>query len=249
MSDCYRLWAVPLPGEAFSRGALHLWASNLDHPGHRIEAAERLLSPDERDKANRFCIDRDRRRYMISRATLRILLGSYLERPPHALCFVYGEQGKPALADQAEACAFNLSHASELAVFAIHDGGPIGIDIEHVRDFPDAEMIAQRFFAPAETQTIQSLPEVAKREAFFACWTRKEAYIKALGGGLSLPLDAFAVSCAPHLPARIEWAADDPAVGTRWFVESFRPAENYIAALVGEGARPPRYDWQAPLIA
>jgi 4'-phosphopantetheinyl transferase len=159
----------------------------------------RLLSADEGERAGRFAFERDRRRYVVARARLRQLLGERLGAAPESLRFVYHAHGKPALArcPGQRDLRFNVSHCGEVAAYAFADGREVGVDIEEVRALPDADALAMRFFSPDERAAYLSLPRQARPRGFFNCWTRKEAFVKALGAGLSQPLDAFDVSRAP----------------------------------------------------
>jgi 4'-phosphopantetheinyl transferase len=147
--------------------------------------------------------------------------------------FTYGPHGKPALAGKnaSSRISFNLSHSFGLAVYAFSKGRDLGIDVEHVQPESAGEDIARRFFSPREVGDLRSLPPEARTEAFFLCWTRKEAYIKALGTGLHTPLDSFSVSLRPGQPAEFLEGA-----GPRWHIAAFEPAEGYAAAVVYDGA-------------
>lgn len=168
-----------------------------------------------------------------------MLLGEYLQMDPGAVEFGYAANGKPFLAGtlSAERLYFNVSHAEERAMFAIASGRELGVDIEFVRAMPDALAIAESFFSVAEIAVLRSLPEEVRAEAFFACWTRKEAYIKALGDGLSLPLQDFDVSLAPSEPARL--LATRREHSPPLTLKDVRVAPGYVAALAAEGT-----DWQ-----
>jgi len=168
-----------------------------------------LLSPDEQERAARFVFREDRRRYIVARARLRQLLGERLGAAPGALEFVYGEHGKPALAPRYEDdLRFNLSHGEGVAVYAFADAAEVGVDVEREREIEDTEAIAERCFSPAEREACRTL-------GFLYCWTRKEAFVKALGSGLSSPLAALDVSAAPE----------------GWMLHSFVPAPGLVAAL------------------
>ena len=196
-------------------------AADLD-PG-RVEA---ILEPDERARAARFSFARDRRRYVARHAVLRTLLAAQRGIAPEALRFGYNAQGKPSLADGP---AFNMSHSHGLALIAIASDGDIGCDIEW-RDpsFAD-EGIAEKFFSPGEIVALGTLPDALRTEAFFDCWTRKEAYIKARGLGMALPLNSFEVVLDPRQPAALLAGCED------WSVRSFEPAPLFHAAVVAQG--------------
>ena len=244
----YAMWTAFHDCVGLPCNTLHVWVGSLDDPSHRLEAVEGLLSPDERARADRFRFERDRRRFMIGRALLRTVLGSHLKRPPGAIEFAYAAHGKPGLADECEPCRFNISHSADLAVIAVQHGGTLGIDVEHIRALPDADAIAARFFAESEVTSLDALPPAARLEAFFACWTRKEAYLKALGDGLSIPLKSFAVSCEPDEAPRIIRAAGDTDACNRWHVLAFKPARAFVAAVVVDSAPFTSHFRRAPLI-
>lgn len=208
--------------------------------GVRLAAGETVagslyatLSPDERQRAARFHFDVHRQRFALSRGLLRTLLGYYLEADPATLPIVYGPQGKPGL--EGGSLRFNVSHSEDLALYALalDSSGTLelGVDVESIRPVPYAESIARRFFCPAEWQEIQSLPPEQRAGAFFRCWTRKEAYVKALGGGLSVPLDRFQVTLLPGQPAKLVSLDGDPVRAAEWSLYHLDPARNYAGAL------------------
>ncbi len=165
--------------------------------------------------------------------------------------FTYSNYGKPLVAneDNGNDLRFNLTHSHGLALLAVTRGRDIGIDVEYLRDMErDGELLAERFFSPRETAALRSLPPELRREAFFHCWTRKEAYIKANGKGLSLPLDEFDVSLHPGEQAALLATQHDPDDARRWSMRSLLPADGYIAALTVEGPSWRLWcgDWIAP---
>lgn len=221
---------------------VHVWRVPLDCPALEIQRLTELLNPDERERAGRFVFPCDRDRFIAGRARLRLLLGRYLSKDPAALEFRYGYAGKPDLA--APAFPFNVSHSDGLALIAIGGPGRLGIDLERIRprSVPDS---FRSFFAPAEEAAIDALPLELRERAFFACWTRKEAYIKGRGDGLSFGLDRFEVSVAPDLPAKLLRVYDDPDETGRWEIHSLDPAPEYAAAIAveGHGWRLLCFDW------
>ncbi len=157
-------------------------------------------------------IERVRNRFVVGRGLLRTLLGRYVGVPGEALELAYGDHGKPFLVQAGP--RFNLSHSGGVALFAFSSSADVGVDVELADRCVDPLKIAGRFFSPAEVGTLRSLPEALRRGAFLTCWTRKEAFIKARGDGLSLPLDSFDVTLAPSEPAaltRTAWSAAEPA--------------------------------------
>ena len=213
-----------------------LAAARLDVPADVVRAEATILSNFERQRADRFAFASDRTRFIVARATLRRLLAQRLEVRASDIEFVYGEQGKPALSARFEDSnlSFNVSHSDDLAVYAFSYVGEIGVDVEAVRWFADSDDVAARVFSPAERQAYAALDSLLRPVGFFNCWTRKEAFIKALGDGLDRSLDSFDVSLAPDEPAKILRVEDTPGERCGWSVESFVPAPGFIAAVVIE---------------
>jgi 4'-phosphopantetheinyl transferase len=194
-----------------------------------------LLSESERDRASRFVFDRDRRRFIVGRARLRQLLAERLGVAPQSVELTYGACGKPALANSPRLdLRFNMSHCDDLAVYAFSHGTDVGIDVEAIRFLPDADRIAALFFSRRENETYGALAPHDKPLGFFNCWTRKEAFIKALGHGLGFPLDSFDVSLAPDEPPMILRVGTTPGEECDWRMASFSPALGYVAAVVTE---------------
>jgi len=221
-----------------SAGATEFLMARLDIAPQAVGALLDLLSEDEQQRAHRFVFDRDRRRFIVARARLRQLLGERLGVPPAALRFVYGAQGKPALAAKfaGSGLRFNVSHSEDVAVYAFALDREVGIDVEAVRELPDADDIAARCFSRRENETYLKLGSRERSLGFFNCWTRKEAFIKALGEGLSHPLDRFDVSLAPGEPARILRVGGAPGEHCGWRMQSFVPAAGFVSALVAEAS-------------
>lgn len=180
-----------------------------------------VLSPDERDRAGRFLRPIHRDRYAAGRAWLRRVLAGYLGRSPSEIAFAYGQHEKPALAGGPGWLDFNLAHSEEHALLAVSPGFPVGVDIEVLR--PVDEKLPQRFFAPGEVAALAALPAAARQAAFFRCWTRKEAYLKALGSGLATPLDAFEVTLGPGEAARLLRVAGKPDEAAAWQMLHWEP--------------------------
>lgn len=216
---------------------IQLWLASLEPPAAYLQYLWGLLSIDEQQRADRFHFERDRQHFIASRGMLRCILSSYLDLPPESLGFQYGATGKPALTEDRNPgdLRFNLSHSRALALYAIVLHHEIGVDIEHTSPVRDVETLARRFFSRQEYETLRSLPEQQKLGAFYNCWTRKEAYIKACGDGLSQPLDRFDVSLAPDEPAQLLSINGSPVGASRWYLHGFEPAPGYIAALAVEG--------------
>ncbi len=218
---------------------IHLWHQNLVRGGAEVEALGGLLSPEEWDRARRFRFDANRNDFVVGRGTLRALLGHYVGVPPKELRFEYSEYGRPGLVTESPEgdLDFNVSHSGGRALLGFARGRKIGLDIERIRwDFGTSE-IADRFFSEAERSALQNLPAEQRHEAFFRCWTRKEAFIKALGEGLSYPLDQFDVSLAPVVPAQLLAIRPNDEEAGRWNMWNIQPPGGYAAALVAQSDR------------
>ena len=186
-----------------SNAAIEIWLAQLDLDADQVLQCALLLSPDELLRAERYWFERDRRRFIVARATLRKLLGGCLAAVPDAIVFAYARNGKPVIADHAGDVQFNVSHAHERALYAISRSHALGVDIEYLNRDIDYSGLAERFFTNREYAALQRIPESGRKRAFFACWTRKEAVIKALGDGLAIPLDRFETAVDPEAPPRL----------------------------------------------
>ncbi|MGE5321880.1 MAG: 4'-phosphopantetheinyl transferase family protein [Actinomycetota bacterium] len=217
---------------------IHVLLIDLLKQDDVIQQCRQVLSADEIGRADRFYFDRDRRRFTVARAAMREILGRYTGIAAPDLSFSYGPKGKPELCGGLEQSGikFNLSHSSELALLAVTRGLTVGVDIEHIKADFATDDIAERFFSATEVQSLRSLPASQRAEAFFSCWTRKEAYIKALGEGLSVPLDSFAVAFAPGIAPALLHVDVDPIETERWSMYNITVRDGYKAALVVEGS-------------
>jgi len=227
---------------------VHVWRATLDQTPSEIQSFLHNLAADEKGRAERFYLERDREHFIVARGVLRAVLGGYLHRTPESLSFCYNPYGKPALAGESDGdtIRFSVSHSHGVALFAVTRGREVGIDIEHIRFDLEVVGIAEQFFSPREVAMLRMLPTEAQRQAFFQCWTRKEAYIKARGEGLSLPLDQFDVSLAPGEPAAVLGAQGDPSEASRWSLQELTAAPGYAAALAVEGHGWHLNCWQWP---
>jgi 4'-phosphopantetheinyl transferase len=223
-------WAAPRVLPRLEGDDVHVWLAAVDQP----LAGASVLADDERARADRFCFERDRRQFSHCRTILRRLLASYLAADPRTLTFAAGVRGKPRLAAPRDrALAFNVSHSGGFALIGISRRADLGVDIEAQRPLADRDLIAQQYFSPRECARLASLPPALRTPAFFTCWSRKEAYVKAIGDGLACPLDNFAVTFAPGEPVRI----DVPDNAREWTLEALDAPAGYAAALVTEGRR------------
>jgi 4'-phosphopantetheinyl transferase len=197
------------------RGTVHCWCVSLDVPPETVAGLYATLTSDERNRSARFRFARDRQRFVAARGALRDLLGRYLGTRAGRIRFAYNAFGKPALSSEfGSRLRFNLSHSADLALIAITTEAGIGVDLEYIRPQPDHVEIARCFFSAAEVDRLSRLPSHLYPQAFFSCWTKKEALVKARGEALAIPL--------PSLPRG-------------WSVYTLQPAPGYIGALVVEG--------------
>jgi 4'-phosphopantetheinyl transferase len=210
-------------------GHIHAWFVSLDRSAYGAYDWSALLSQEERQRAARLRFDLDRHRFIAAHGILRRVLDSYLPQPAQ---FVYGPYGKPALASGG--LHFNLSHADDRALIAVSATTELGVDLERVRLASDAARIAEYCFSPPERRALSLLPASLQAEGFFKCWTRKEAFVKALGNGLSYPLTDFSVSLdeSPDEPVRILDLGGDRQAATQWSVRHLAPEPGYVGAIV-----------------
>ena len=219
-------WAAAPERLVLENHEVHVWRAVLDVSGPALQRLRHILAPDERARADRFHFQKDQEHFVVARGALRTILGRYLQRAPELVAFRYGLRGKPELAEPSEAgeagpLTFNVSHSHGLALYAVSVRRAVGIDVEHVRPFPSSHQIAERFFSAEEIAGLCSLPDDVQQEAFFRCWTRKEAILKAKGEGL------FGWSLLPTQADAGEWSA--------WAIRDLEPGPGYVAAISAEG--------------
>jgi 4'-phosphopantetheinyl transferase len=231
------LWPAGSLPVTWEPGDVHVWSANLEPAADQLARLQGLLAPDEAARAARFRFWRDQRRYIAGRGILRILLGQYMGKAPEAIEIAYSEYGKPFL--EGQPLQFNLAHSEALAVFAFCQTADVGVDVERIRHVSDAEGIAARFFAPSENEIFQATDVDRRDEAFFACWTRKEAFIKAVGEGLSYPLDSFEVAFSVGEEPRLVSVDGNKEQAARWSLFALSPAPGYGGALAIGGR-----DWR-----
>jgi 4'-phosphopantetheinyl transferase len=247
-------WLAPPSELTLGRDEIHVWRASLEQPASVLNQMRAVLNAEEREKAARFVFPLHRERFVVARGILRHLLARYLSKRPAELLFELNAYGKPALRADARGVTrlhFNVSHSGGLALYAFSHDLEVGVDVEQMRQDFATEEIAERFFSPCEVRAFKELPPHQKAEAFFNCWTRKEAYIKALGKGLSHPLESFAVSLAPGLPACLLSDQADPEEAGRWSLLELPIDPGYAAALAirRHGWTLKRYAWQPPRMA
>ena len=230
-------WTSPPEILSLAGGEVHVWRASLDLPQSQIQALERILANDELTRAARFRFARDRTHFIAARGLLRTILARYLLRDPQTLTFAYNAYGKPSLAQMPPnpELSFNLTHAHGMALYAITPNRAVGVDIEYIQRQMEWESVAEHFFSPYEVRVLKTVSPDMRHIAFFNCWTRKEAYIKARGMGLSLELDSFDVSLTPGEPAALLNIREEGQDISNWSLYDLYPGGDYTAALAVEG--------------
>ena len=212
----------------------HVWAVDLERERYDGYVLAETLSEDEWARADRFVYEKHRADFVAARGCLRVMLARYVGCKPGELAFFYGEHGKPALAspwDKSQ-LRFNLSHSTGLALIAVSMRHEIGVDVEHIsRKVGQMQDIAKRYFAPGEYERLCALPREEQRRAFFHCWTRKEAYLKAVGAGLTQSLKNFEVSLGDE--AKLVWIKEGDTGD--WTLRHIEPAKGYVGAVAIAG--------------
>jgi 4'-phosphopantetheinyl transferase len=226
-------WSEPSESLSLATGDVHVWRVELNQPEPLLEKFRETLEEQELDRASRFHFEKHRRHFTAGRGVLRQLLSQYLGTKPEQLRLSYGAYGKPALNGEHKdsRLRFNMSHSHEVALFAFAEDRELGVDVEHIRTDFASEEVARRFFSRREVETFNALPRHDQVAAFFKCWTRKEAFIKVIGKGLSQPLDKFDVTLGQ--PAALLWVSGDDA--SRWSLYDLEVGGDYAGALAVEG--------------
>ncbi len=220
-------------------GEVHSWSASLEVPPEACARLYAALTPDERIRSARFRFERDQQRFIVAQGVLRDLLGRHLQTQPGRISFVYNRFGKPDLSPEfASRLKFNLSHSAGLALIAIAASN-VGVDLEYIRAQSDYVDIARHFFSAGEADYLTRLPSRLCAEAFFSCWTKKEAYLKASGEGLGIPLNSFSVPLATipvGTPVDLYVPSNNIAPAKCWSLYTLRPAPGYAGALAIEGS-------------
>jgi 4'-phosphopantetheinyl transferase len=231
------MWSTQTEAIQLRKNEIHLWRSNLALPTEKIEELALILSTDEQIRANKFRFPKHRNRFIVARATLRKILGNYLQIDPKELLFKYSSRGKPELDnnESEQQIQFNLSHSEDLALYGFTYELQIGVDLEYLRSICDVEKIAQRFFSSREYNIINnSISDQEKQKLFLQIWTGKEAYLKATGEGLGNSLDGISIEIIKDEGVRLSSIKDDAQLAARWKLYSFIPEPNYLASLAVE---------------
>jgi 4'-phosphopantetheinyl transferase len=225
-------WITPAGQSILEANQVHVWRTSLDVPGTRLIGLAKLLSSDEEARSSGYRFLEDRRRFVVARGLLRIILARYLRTNPKDLDFIFSETGKPEIHPDVNAgIQFSVSHSHDRALFALARDRDVGVDVEHIRTDCAIDSIAQLFFSPEEQASIKSLPDPLKHRAFFSCWCRKEAIVKALGRGLPFGLHRFEVSVLPGDAAKLRSTSDDAIEIKSWSLVDLAVCDGYEGAL------------------
>ena len=238
------MWLNPPDNLILSEDEAHIWRVDLDLNESSQGSFLKLLSSDEKNRAQKFRFNKDSQNFIVARGILRSLIGRYLDTNPAEISFHYSEFGKPGIANNS--LKFNISHSQNLALFAFTKKFNVGVDVEFVNPNFEVKDIATKFFSANEIMNLLALPEQEQTLGFFNCWTRKEAFIKAVGEGLSFPLDKFEVSLEPNKPAKLLATDWDQKAVSRWSLYSISPGANFVGSLAIEGMieKVKFWDWQ-----
>ena len=240
-----QLWASPPVAPVLAQTDVHVWRFPLNQPDAVVSAFRQILADDEQARADRFHFEVDRRHFIAARGCLRTLLSRYVKVPPEKIRFGYSDHGKPRLVCSSapeQLVHFNVTHSEGLALYALTRVGEVGVDLERIRPEFAGTDIARRFFSPAEVACLETLPREMWPAAFFNCWTRKEAFIKAKGVGLSLPLNEFDVTLAPTEPAAVLRTGWDEGEAALWSLRAIDASPGYAAAVALRA-----HDWRLTL--
>ena len=238
------LWSLPPTDLNLRNNDVHVWRASLEQSTAQVQQLAKMLSEDEKIRAERFYFEGDKKHFIIGRGLLRIILGRYLGIAPNQLQFSYSSRGKPAvvMTDTSNTLQFNLSHSEELVLYAFTRDRKIGIDVEYTRPIAELEQLTQRFFSAREVAALRSLPPNEQQQAFFQAWTCKEAYLKATGEGLA-QLEQVEVSLVPGEPCKL-LNTENPQTTAHWSLQTLTPDSNYVAALAVEGHHWHLTGWQ-----
>ena len=239
------MWLDQPDNLTLSEAEAHIWQADLDLNESLQSSFLKLFSHDEKNRAKKFRFNIDSQRFIIARGILRSLVGKYLEINPAEISFQYSEFGKPGIAGN-KSLQFNISHSQNIALFAFTKKFNVGVDVEFVNPNIEVKDIATKFFSANEIMNLLALTEQEQTLGFFNCWTRKEAFIKAVGEGLSFPLDKFEVSLEPDKPAKLLATDWDPKAFSKWSMYSISPGAGFVGSLVIEGLveKVKFYNWQ-----
>lgn len=237
----YRHSASPLN---LNDSEVHLWRIIFDDAISHLQSLNNLLSADEKIRAGRYCFEKDRDRFIITRGLLRVILGRYLTVEPQGIYFDYNAYGKPGLnANKIRGeFQFNVSHSDSMALIGVSRNQKVGVDIEKMRPDVDMFLIAERFFSEQEIAKLKTIAEDSRQKTLWEFWACKEAFVKAIGRGLSFPLDEFDIFEAVEKTVFLTRQLD---TRDEWSIVKCNPYFHYAGALVVEGALKVLHCWDA----
>lgn len=244
MQDSQTCWRDGPDILRLERREIHVWRASLDVGEERLNALVEILSDEEQQRAQRFHFPKDRNHFVVSHGILRTLLALYQGWPPESFEFLYGPQGKPFLAGPTVDLQFNMAHSRDLALYAFARDREVGVDVEYLKPGVANDEVPERFFSTQEVAKLRALSPSKQQEAFFRCWTRKEAYLKANGEGIAFGLNQFTVSLAPDEPATLLATPLDPSEAGRWSIRHLDPGPGYAGALAVRGPTDRLSCWQ-----
>jgi 4'-phosphopantetheinyl transferase len=227
-------WPVANGPISLAPGEVHVWRIALAPTPEELTALYERLAANERERADRFVVAAARTQFVAARAALRALIAGYLRRSPADISFQIGPLGKPSVA-AGEPFFFNLSHSREMALVAVTGEGEIGVDVEQVREMSSREQLAERFFHPNEVATLGQLPVTQRAIGFFNAWTRKEAFLKATGKGISFGIERVEVTLTPGDSPRVLTVDGSREAAARWSLASLDPAPGYVGSVALDG--------------
>lgn len=236
------VWKSPPEQLTIKSQEVHLWKTNLQQSSINIKNSFKILNQEEKIKAQRFHFEKHQHRFILARSSLKRILSLYLSIPPETIALDYSDYGKPQLVDHLnkKQLQFNLSHSQDLAIYAITPYYLIGVDLEYIRPMPDAETLAKRFFSDQEFVTINRLPTVKKEQEFFTLWTAKEAYLKAIGKGISGGLEKVEIST--DYPVKFITLPDCNNINYK--LSYLAPHQNYLGAIAIQDNHKIAHYWQ-----
>jgi 4'-phosphopantetheinyl transferase len=246
MTSQQDLWLVSPKRPVLNHGEVHVWRVRLGQPSSTVRAFSNILTLDEKERASAYSVEKDRDHFVVARGALRNILSLYLHVLPTRILLCSNDYGKPSVSGQTgdRRLRFNLSHSHGVALLALTRSGEIGVDVEFIREEFAGLAIAESLFSPIEVSRLKALPPDIQVSAFFKCWTRKEAYIKARGEGLSHPLNEFVVSFIPGEPAALVSTARNPGEASQWSLLDVHPDPNYVGAIAVNCKAPTLHQWK-----
>ena len=225
-------WLKPTIDSYKLNNNAHIWLIRYDQSDLLLEESKYILSDAEKQRASRFHFEIDRKRFSVTRGLLKKVLSKITSKPAQEIQFQFNKHGKPELIGSSKNIYFSVTHSGNLGLIAISDLAPIGIDVEQFRKKMITEKIAKRFFSKLEVEAFLTLNENEKLQGFFNCWTRKEAFIKAVGKGLSIPLNTFDVTLKPNEPAQLLAVRYKNETSNEWVLRDIKVDDGYASAVI-----------------